>query len=833
MIGEAAATIARSNYKSTVTNIKRLIGRKWHEPELQKEVARLPFTVVKVGEDDVGVEVSYNDESVVLRIEQVLAMLLVKCQDIVLKSQGGNVILADSVVGIPAWYTDTHRRSFKSACQIAGLNCLRLMHEPTAVALSYGIYKNARNEFHESEAKRVMFIDMGHSQFSATVVSFIKGSLTVQSCVCDANLGSRNVDDALANHLADQFQAKHKLDARTNKKSYLKLLQSSERAKKNLSPLGMNECLVTVECLMEDLDFTYTLTLEAFEGLCAPFCARVAAPISKALAESSTTADQLDAVEIVGGGTRMPCFKRAVAEALSLDMSANNFGLSTTMNADECVANGCALQAAILSSRFKVKDFAIKEAVAYPIRLTYDQPPAAAGAASADMDTGGDDDDAEATAAGGPGGDNSMVIFQRNEESPKVRRVTFKRDAPFEVALTYDSSAVEMLPEGCSLEVATFRVTGMPTQTDAKGGAEGEDPPKVRVNFKHDMNGIVSVSSAQMMLEEVVEQEKEGGKNGSPEKKEDEKKEGGGGEKTDENKGDSAKEAAAAPDHDAKEPATPPPPAGSKKKFRKHELKVEMLTSTGLTPDQLNQALETEAQMALQDKVIRETTEKRNDLETYIYQMRDQIIDRLAPFLSMDAKEEFKKQLEEAEEWLYSDEGFDTVKSAYVTKLGDLKGMGDPCVRREYEHLNREKAQKELSQRVEEYKALANTTDDAFAHITESERAKVKDECKATLDWLYEALDKQKDKELYEDPVLTTGDIYTKNQVLYNVCNPILSRPKPAPAPAPAPAPDAPAPDAEKKNEESENKMDEGDDKASKEEGDSAPMEAEPTDAKA
>mmetsp|Transcript_14730 Transcript_14730/g.18842 ORF Transcript_14730/g.18842 Transcript_14730/m.18842 type:complete len:878 (-) Transcript_14730:355-2988(-) len=769
-MGESAASIARSNYRNTIHSIKKLIGRKWNDPETQAEIPLLPFDVVEISNGNIGVKVQYNDEEKVVCIEHVMAMMLIKLKSIAVKANNG-VMVADSVISVPSWFSDTHRRAMKNACEIADVNCLRLMNETTATALSYGIFKSHKGLLDKEKPTNVMFIDMGHSAYSCTLVSFIQGSLTVKSCVYDHNIGGRDMDKMIVNYLAEEFKKKYGHDPTTSKKAMLKLYQSAERGKKQLSPLGVKEVQINVECLMEDIDFSHKLTLENYEELIAPLCERVAGPIQQVLSEAGNLSpSQVDAVEIVGGATRVPAVKRAIAAALGLEVTPPNFGLSTTLNADEAIARGCALQCAILSSRFKVKDFVIHDAVPYPVRLSWDP----AGSEDTMVTEDPDEESVENS--------NELVIFQRNEETPKTRRVTFRRSKAFNITANYEASAAEMLPPGTNLHLADFHVEGIPND---------KEPRTIRVNVKHDINGIVGISSAQMM-EEVDPGEESPKNKDSPKKTDSQKQEDSkntpkeNGEKMDtseEGKKDAASEetpAESPSEKAASEPNTPETPGQKKKKFRKRELQVSVI-ATGLSKTEVLNAKAEEAQMAAKDKLIQETADKRNELESYIYSMRDRIIDALRPYLEDAVKDDFSKKLEDAEGWLYSDEGFDTTKAEYGKRLNELKSIGDPVEKLLWEHTYRESTVKQLVSLIEEYKALANTVDEKYAHIAEEERNKVRTECENTQKWLYDTMETQNSLPLYAQPALPVSLIQEKSQALRNICFPIVTKPKPAP----------------------------------------------------
>ncbi|CAM9292853.1 unnamed protein product [Ectocarpus sp. 12 AP-2014] len=351
LMGEGAASIARSNFKNTAREVKRLVGRVWGSPDLEADLARLPFKCIQHPETGgVGIEVNYEDSIKVFTPEQIIACMLTKLIAIA-KAANNGIDVADTVMAIPGWYTDAMRNAMMDACSIGGVNCLRLIHEHTATALAYGIYKSAKGEFSEKEPQFVLFLDVGHSSFSASVVTFVQGSLTVKSAAFDSKLGGRDMDWAIAQHAADEFKAKTGKDPRTKPKALLKLLEAGEKAKKQLSPVGVTDAPINIECLWEDLDYNGRLSLKQFEALIKPIVDRMDAPILKALADAGVTKEQLGSVEIVGGATRVPLVKSHLAELLGRDKTAINFGLSCTLNADESIARGCALQCAMLSKR--------------------------------------------------------------------------------------------------------------------------------------------------------------------------------------------------------------------------------------------------------------------------------------------------------------------------------------------------------------------------------------------------------------------------------------------------------------------------------------------------
>ncbi|KAH8096485.1 ATP binding protein [Aureococcus anophagefferens] len=692
---------SRSNYKNTISCMKRFMGRKMSEPEVAAEIARAR--------------------------RQRLAML--------------------------------------DACDVAGLRCLRLMHDTTATALEYGIWRSAKKAFDEKVTQRVLFVDMGYSSYQVSIVDYVIGKLVVKATAWDRTLGGRDFDEVIAAWIAGEFKAKHKCDPMENPKARMKLLDTAEKAKKTLSPHGVGEANIYCECLMNDLDFSIKLTLDKFEELIQPLLDRLVAPVDRALEASGTDPKDLAATEICGGGSPRP--SRGPRGAPGLDASATNYGLKTTLNADECVSKGCAMQAAMLSPRFKVKEYQIYEATPFGVSLSWDQ---GAAAAAAPMDTsadGGDDDGAD---DGATAGTSDVVLFPRNGETPSTKRLTFRRGDDFKITASYDAKDAALLPAQCEALIGEFTVKGVPP-------ASADAPSRVRVNVAHSVHGTVAISSAQLVVEVPDDEpakkddEKKDDAKADGEAKSEEKKDDAPAESKDgEAKAESPAKADAAPAGDAKADAAP---TKKKRKYKKTPLEVAA-TLPKMSKAQLDAALELEAQMANQDRVIQETNDMRNELEAYIYKMRDDVIGDLRPFVADDAKAAFEAAIGGAEEWLYEGDGYDATKSQYAARLKDLHART----------------------KIEDLKTFANSSDECFAHVDDS-RATVRDAATKAGDWLMDMLDKQGKLEQHDDPALLPADVSAKLGDLERNTKAILAKPKPIPkkeeakAEEPPPAPDA------------------------------------------
>lgn len=754
-LGEAAASTASSNFKNTVMNMKRLMGLPFEDPRAQAEMKRCAFKCVPLkhtsgGPDGIAAQISLGGETKIIPIEAVAGMM-VKHMGLIAAKNAANqsncepadCFPRDWVISVPGYFTDAQRRAFMAGCEIAGVKgVLRFMNETTATALAYGIFKDIRKEFVKDKSTHVMFIDMGASSYSVSIVDYQPGKLMVKSAQHDVDLGGREFDQIIAEWIAAKFEEKYKgkLSAKPLEKPkvLLKLLDAAEKAKKTLSPIGVKEARIHLECLMDDLDFSVSIQAEDYKAMIAPLLARLAGPVERALAETGIGASDLSSVEVVGGATRVGSLKLTLATLLGLDVNAVNNGLSTTMNADEAVARGCALQSAILSPRFKVLPYEVIEYQPFPIKIEWD------GTHEAGMEVEPD--------AANPMPTNSVVMFERGCNFPIVRRVTLRRAGKFTVDAMYDESASNyQYPDGVSKQIAAFHITA----------PEGEES-KIRVNVKQDIHGSLTLSSAQM-VEEIIEEEppaadEAGDKKEGEEIKEKPKALEGGEEK-------------------------------KKPKLKKTNLEFTISRPLNWVEAEIQREVEVEVEMSNADRVVRETADARNELESYIYDMRDKITSErnLAPYGTDAEKKSFTAALESCENWLY-EEGFDATKSVYLKQLVELKKMGDPIEIRSNEASTRPAAMAMLQKSLEKYTTWLNTSasDENYTHITDVERKGCADKCDATSSWMYDILDKQGGLAANADPAVSTKQIYAMNKEVSDFVSPIMHKPKPKPKPKPA-----------------------------------------------
>ncbi|KAI9370308.1 heat shock protein Hsp88 [Aspergillus egyptiacus] len=648
-IGEAAKTQETSNLKNTIGNLKRLVGRTFSDPDVQIEQE---YTVAQLCDvnGQAGVEVNYVGKKEKFTAIQLVAMYLTKIRDTTAKELRTPV--TDVTISVPAWFTDVQRRAMIDAAEIAGLKVLRLINDTTATALGWGITK-LDLPGPEEKPRRVVFVDIGYSDYTATVVEYRKGELNVKATACDRHFGGRNFDKALTEHFAEEFKEKFKIDIRTNPKAWSRTVAAAEKLKKILS--ANPAAPMSIESLMEDVDVRAIVKREELESMVKPLLDRVTVPVEQALAEAKLKPEDIDYVEMVGGCTRVPAIKEAVSKFFGKN-------LSFTLNQDEAIARGCAFGCAILSPVFRVRDFSVHDIVTYPIEFTWEQSP--------DI----------------PDEDTSLTVFNRGNVMPSTKILTFYRKQPFDLEARYANP--EMLPGKINPWVGRFSVKGV--QADSN-----DDFMICKLKARLNLHGILNLESGYYVEDMEVE-----------EPVEDEKKEGD------------------AMETDSKD-EQPKKTRKVKKQVRKGDLPISSGTAS-LEQTLKDGWIERENAMYMEDKLIAETDEKKNELEGTIYEMRDKIDGIYAEFASEEEKDKLRSKLTDLEDWLYED-GEDTTKSVYVAKLDEIRFVAGPIVQR---YREKQEAEREAVRKAQEEEAAKKRAEEEAKRKTEEEAKKAPEETK-------------------------------------------------------------------------------------------------------
>jgi L1 cell adhesion molecule like protein len=336
LVGAAAKNQAPRNPENSIYDAKRLIGRKFDDPVVQADIKLWPFHVVKESQNRPAIEVTYLGEKKRFFPEEISGMVLQYMRGIAEAYLGTTV--TNAVVTVPAYFNDSQRQATKDAGKIAGLKVLRIINEPTAAAIAYGLDKKSSGEKRE---RNVLIFDLGGGTFDVSLLSIDEGVFEVKATAGDTHLGGQDFDNTLVQYFADEFKRKHKLDISQNKRAMSRLRAACERVKCTLSSATRGN--VEVDSLYEGIDFQSSITRARFEDLCMHFFRQCIEPVNKVLQDSGLSKSDVHDVVLVGGSTRIPKVQQMIREYF------NGKEPCKTINPDEAVAYGAAIQAAILS----------------------------------------------------------------------------------------------------------------------------------------------------------------------------------------------------------------------------------------------------------------------------------------------------------------------------------------------------------------------------------------------------------------------------------------------------------------------------------------------------
>ncbi|KAL2018767.1 hypothetical protein VTK56DRAFT_395 [Thermocarpiscus australiensis] len=332
LIGDAAKNQVAMNPQNTVFDAKRLIGRKFNDPEVQADIKHFPFKVIdRNGKPHIQVE--FKGETKVFTPEEISSMVLTKMRETAESYLGGTV--NNAVVTVPAYFNDSQRQATKDAGLIAGLNVLRIINEPTAAAIAYGLDKKVEGE------RNVLIFDLGGGTFDVSLLTIEEGIFEVKATAGDTHLGGEDFDNRLVNHFVQEFKRKHKKDLSTNARALRRLRTACERAKRTLSSSAQTS--IEIDSLFEGIDFYTSITRARFEELCQDLFRSTLQPVDRVLTDAKIDKSQVHEIVLVGGSTRIPRIQKLITDYF------NGKEPNKSINPDEAVAYGAAVQAAILS----------------------------------------------------------------------------------------------------------------------------------------------------------------------------------------------------------------------------------------------------------------------------------------------------------------------------------------------------------------------------------------------------------------------------------------------------------------------------------------------------
>lgn len=734
ILGVAAKNQTVTNMKNTIHGFKRLLGRKFKDPHVQDELKFLPYNVVEQPDGSIGIKVKYLKEDKVFSPEQITAMLLTKLKET--SEIGLECEIRDCVLSVPSFYTNVERKALLYAAKIAGLRVLRLFNETTAIALTYGIYKQDLPNPDEAP-RNVVFVDCGHSSLQVFACAFHKEKLKILATAANPYLGGRNIDYKLAKHFCAEFKQKYNMEPESNPRAFLRLLTEVEKLKKQMSANSI-KLPFGIECFMNDVDVKGAMSRTEMEELCSDFFESVEKTLVECLEKSKLQITDIHSVEIVGGSSRIPAVKTLIEKVFQNSAS-------TTLNQDEAVARGCALMCAVLSPAVRVKDYTITDQQIYPVVMEWD-------IASDEQ----------------PEDSKKMItIFPEQHAAPFSKKMTFYPSKPFTIQLYYDGNVPHP-----SKFIGKYLINGV------KPGPENASQ-KVTVKVRVNIDGVVSVLNASMVekvessAEESMEVENNEEDPSQPATAQPEAK-------------DNTPEKTEGEDSDKKT-------GEAKKKVVSKTVDLDIVDSTadGLGPEELNAHAEEEGKMIANDKLEKERIDARNCLEEYVYDLRNKLgsEEEFANYVNSEDASKLSTTLDETENWLY-EEGADVNKSVYISKLDELKAIGDSIRHRKIDYEEKTKAFENIfcSLQIAQKKiSMFKEGDERLNHLDPAEISVVEEKVANALKWAENAqslMNEFTDKT--KDAPVSTSEIKHEMQTLNNAVNPVFSKPKPQPKVEPA-----------------------------------------------
>ncbi|KAL1166571.1 hypothetical protein V6Z11_A06G205300 [Gossypium hirsutum] len=764
LLGEEAAGIVARYPDKVFSNLRDMIGKPYQDVKRSADSMYLPFDVV---EDSRGAAKIRVSSDVSYSVEELLGMILKYASN--LAEFHSKMTVKDAVISVPPYFGQAERKGLLKAAEMAGINVISLINEHSGAALQYGIDKDFSNE-----SRHVILYDMGSSSTYAALIFYSAynakefgktvsvNQFQVKDVRWDSELGGQNMELRLVEYFADEFnkQVGNGVDVRKHPKAMAKLKKQVKRTKEILS--ANTAAPISVESLYDDRDFRSTITREKFEELCADLWDKSLVPVKEVLKHSGLKADDIYAVELIGGATRVPKLQATLQEYFGRK------DLDKHLDADEAIVLGSALHAANLSDGIKLnRKLGMVDGSSYGFVVELD---------------GADLSKDEVT---------RLLLVPRMKKLPSKIFKSINHGKDFEVSLAYDRE--DLLPPGITSPVfAHYAVSGLTDTAEKYLSRNLSAPIKTNLHFSLSRSGILSLDQADAVIQitEWIEVPKknltvENTTSASPNASVD----NGTNSTSEESNSNSESDGGVSTGSNStvEEPSTTD--LGTERKLKKRTFKiplkiVEKTTGPGMpfSKESLAESKHRLEALDKKDAERRRTAELKNNLEEYIYATKEKLetSEDFEKVSSNDERQSVIKKLDEVQEWLYTD-GEDANASEFQDRLNSLKATADPIFFRFKELTARPEAVEVARQYLSDLKQTIHGWETEKPWLPK-ERI---DELSTSMDklktWLDEKEAEQKKTSGYGTPVFTSEEVYEKVFNLQDKAASVKRIPKPKP----------------------------------------------------